>query len=215
MSKITYDIQQDNDAQSPREWDNLSTMVFWHRNYSIGDINPNRENDPESWLRSWLVENGHLTEEGAERMTFEKLWNKFNSVAVVVSVYAYEHGGITISSRAYSCTFDSGQLGFAFVSYAKLREEYSRRNITHAFAEKIRGYIDGEIKTLDAYLTGDVWGYVVERDGEQVDSCWGIFDYDEAVKEAKASVAYFEKEEIVKADVSQDAIAYAQMEMII
>jgi len=33
----TLKIVHDEDAQSPREWDNLGKMVCWHRNYNFGD----------------------------------------------------------------------------------------------------------------------------------------------------------------------------------
>ena len=33
----TLKIEQDDCAESPREWDNVATMVCWHRNYSLGD----------------------------------------------------------------------------------------------------------------------------------------------------------------------------------
>lgn len=30
-------IQSDDNSESPREWDDLTTMACWHRNYSLGD----------------------------------------------------------------------------------------------------------------------------------------------------------------------------------
>lgn len=33
-------VSQDCDVESPRQWDNVSTMVCWHRNYILGDEQP-------------------------------------------------------------------------------------------------------------------------------------------------------------------------------
>ncbi len=30
-------IENDDWADSPREWDNLGHMICWHRNYNLGD----------------------------------------------------------------------------------------------------------------------------------------------------------------------------------
>ena len=34
---VTFDISPDEMADSPRSWDNLGTMVCWHRRYQLGD----------------------------------------------------------------------------------------------------------------------------------------------------------------------------------
>lgn len=35
--------------------------------------------------------------------------------------------------------------------------------------------MEAELMVYNAYLSGDVWGYEVLRDGEHVDSCWGFY----------------------------------------
>lgn len=43
-----------------------------------------------------------------------------------------------------------------------------------------------EVETYDQYLTGDVYGYVIEsEDGTVDDSCWGFFGLDHCIGEAK------------------------------
>lgn len=39
---LTAHLEQDEDATSPRENDNLFTMVCWHRNYNLGDCGDDR-----------------------------------------------------------------------------------------------------------------------------------------------------------------------------
>lgn len=55
----------------------------------------------------------------------------------------------------------------------------------------LRACLRGEIATLNQYLSGDVYGYVVEGpEGEHVDSCWGFFGADEALSEGKAAAEH-------------------------
>lgn len=34
---------QDDSPESPREWDNVGTMVCWHRHYKLGDEQPKED----------------------------------------------------------------------------------------------------------------------------------------------------------------------------
>jgi hypothetical protein len=68
---------------------------------------------------------------------------------------------ITINTGGYSCPWDSGQVGFIYVSREKVREEYGWKVITKKREEKIVEILRDEVKTYDQYLTGDVYGYIV------------------------------------------------------
>ena len=45
----TIKIYHDPDAESPREWSNLGTLICWHRRYRLGDSH--RFDSPEVFLR--------------------------------------------------------------------------------------------------------------------------------------------------------------------
>jgi hypothetical protein len=51
--------------------------------------------------------------------------------------------------------------------------------------ELIDQALRGEVAEYDAYLCGECYGYVVERDGEHLDSCWGFLG-DDGFKHAKS-----------------------------
>ena len=157
-------IEQDGDtAMNPREWDNLGTIVAWHRRYILGDEQP-RES-VEEWkerMTNW--------EEGDTETPEEK----FNRLFVWLPVYMYNHSGITINTRGFSCPWDSGQIGFIYIS----REKIEREKMTE---EQAREYLNGEIETYDKYLRGDVYYFVEEEyDTEknewvEVDLCSGFY----------------------------------------
>lgn len=52
-------IQQDDSADNPRDWDELTTMACWHRNYSLGDTLKDKSQE-DFWRR--LVSE-HISEE--------------------------------------------------------------------------------------------------------------------------------------------------------
>jgi hypothetical protein len=160
-------IYCDEDAESPREWNNLSKMVCFHREYSLGD---NHNYDSKNYS-SW--------EEVAEAI------KRDYDIAAMLPLYLYDHSGITISTTPFSCPWDSGQVGWAFITKEDLREEFEIKKITKKFREKAREIILGEVSIYDEYLRGEVYRYVLEDiSGETVDSCWSIYgDYVKGISE--------------------------------
>jgi len=52
--------------------------------------------------------------------------------------------------------------------------------------EKAEACLCAEVKLYDRYLTGDVYGYIIEDDdGNRIDSCWGFYGDKDAVSQAK------------------------------
>lgn len=160
MSTITVKIVQDLDPESPREWDNLGTMACWHSRYTLGDVQPSE--DPEEYLAD--------LPEGS----------------IVLPLYLYDHSGITMSTGAFGCPWDSGQVGIIHVSPERIRAEYG--DDSEASREKARAVLESEVKVYDQYLTGDVWGFVAEETEDceccgsakvvDEDSCFGFYGVD-------------------------------------
>ena len=162
-----YEIQvhYDEDSINPREdYDPLGKMVCFHGRYNLGDKHDYDQNDYTSFDE------------------MEKDIIKQENVAVILPIYMYDHSGITISTNPFSCPWDSGQIGFIYVTKEQANEEDMTK-------EQVEKYLLGEVKAYDAYLCGNVYGYVIEKDGEFIDSCWGfIGDEDYCIEEAKSVV---------------------------
>ena len=62
----------------------------------------------------------------------------------------------------------------------RLREDHGCKRVSPALRRKVEQQLRQEVSAYDDYLTGNCFGYVVERsDGEEIDSCWGfIGDYE-------------------------------------
>lgn len=173
-------VQCDDSPESPREWDNLGTMVCWHGRYNLGDVDGQREysSTDDFWFDiSGVEDNGEEEDlERAIKVAYEK--------NIILPLYLYDHSGITMSTGPFSCPWDSGQVGYIYVSLEKVRDEYKWKRITKERRERIEKYLTGEVETYDMYLRGDVYGFTITRedeDGEEVDidSCWGFYGYDD------------------------------------
>jgi hypothetical protein len=203
VGRCRVKIEHDPDPKSPRDWDNLGTMVCWHRRYNLGDEQP--KCDPNRYLEelagpgvSELSErvdrilDCRLTDRRrarVERILEKAIARELNEGFVRLPLYLYDHSGITMSTGAFSCPWDSGQVGFIYVSLVKVRNEVSQPGAEwdteftrhDGVKETLRQYAERvltiEVETYDQYLTGQVYGYVVEdEDGEHLDSCGGFYD---------------------------------------
>ena len=157
----TLEVTQDEYASSPRHDDNLSTMICFHGRYDLGDKHDYKHQDYSGWAE------------------MEKAIIKNESPAIILPLYLYDHSGITISTSPFSCRWDSGQIGFIFVSKEKLRKEYNVKRITKKEIERATKILLAEVETYDLYLRGEVYGYtLLNENGEIEDSCWGFIGSD-------------------------------------
>lgn len=182
---LTIKIEQDEDSMSPREWDNLGKITTWHNRYLLGD--EQQKIGPE-WLECLLNDYEYDHEFTDRKIILERL----QKYIIIMPVYLYDHSGISLSTSPFSCSWDSGQVGFIHVSIDQIKKEYGWKNLTQKRREKIQGYLENEIKTYSDYVEGNVYGYEIYDGDLFLDSCWGyIGDYDGeygALKEAREAV---------------------------
>jgi hypothetical protein len=171
-------IIQDNDPTSPREDDNLGIMVCFHGRYNLGDNHDYNKNNYDSWNE------------------LEKAIEKNEKPLAILPLYLYDHSGITISTAPFGCRWDSGQVGFIFTTREKV-SELMGANVTRnskKLREKLEKQLIGEVETYDQYLTGDIYGYEIYDEEENlVDSCWGYYGQEECLKEAESIVEHIER----------------------
>lgn len=162
---MTIRICYDENADSPREWDNVGTIYSNHRDY-----NPDGHKIDE-------IEN----EEG--KLVSEELDRRF----IWLPVYYYEHGELSVSTKRdypYNDRWDSGLFGIIAVEKERLRKEQGWKAITKKRREQILRSLEGEIETFDSYCRGEVYGFVVDNEeGEWINSCYGYYG-DEGMKDA-------------------------------
>jgi len=146
--------------ENPIDWreegdGHIGIMVCWHSRYTLGDEQP--KEDPEEY-REGLPKN-----------------------RIELPLYLYDHSGITMSTEAFSCPWDSGQVGFIYTTPEKMKE-------LGVDAEKAEEYLKNEVKSYDQFLTGEVYGYqrykidtcenCDKEEEETIESCWGFYGSD-------------------------------------
>jgi hypothetical protein len=172
-------IERDEIACDPRkEFDHLGTMACSHKCYSLGDKNAKIN---VSACQNWDDVEDYLR--GAKE------------AEVILPLYLYDHGGITMSTSPFGDRWDSGQVGFIYASRKRILSEYSVTEIAGEIFELVTKVLQAEVKEYDAFLTGEVYGYIIEDEmGEQVDSCWGFYGEKYAEEEGRAALASLEAE---------------------
>lgn len=109
---------------------------------------------------------------------------------VILPLYLYDHSGITMNTRGFHCPWDSGQVGCIYASYDEVKENYG--SCSSENVDKAHELLQGEVETYDYYIRGNCYGFTLECDGEEIDSCWGFLgDFREVLEDMKA---YIDKE---------------------
>jgi len=160
---VTIKIYPDHDPYNPRENDCLGHMVCHHPRYRLGD----EQLDPKTVADS-------LDE-------LEQYFYNQRYADVLLPLWIYDHGNVTITARPTVAgsypdhQWDVSMVGFIYITAEQIRKEYGAKKISVQLREKVREHLMQEVEAYDQYLRGDVWGFVLEIDGKEVDSCWGCY----------------------------------------
>ena len=164
----SFDIFHDEDPMNPRtEWDNLGKMICFHKRYDLGDQHDYRSENYNS---------------------FDELYEEIEQDypdAVILPIYMYDHSGLTINTTGFHCEWDSGQIGWILMERKVGRENWPD---AEDLDQKIRDCLISEVETYDQYLRGDVYGFILDKDTEDEESCGGFFGMDYLIEEVHSII---------------------------
>jgi hypothetical protein len=176
--KNILEIMIDESPSSPREWDNFGTLIAWHNRYDLSDHHEKNHSDMREFLEYHTCEY-YETIEGVENASDDRLMELFQRDHIMLPVYMYEHSGVVLNTYGFSCPWDSGQVGYIYISKDRVRKEYGVKRITKKLLEKVESILKSEIDIYSEYVNGNVYGYVLkDNEGNEVDSCWGFYGHD-------------------------------------
>ena len=167
-------IVPDNNYESPRECDNLGTILYTSSRYILGDKKVYIE-DIDAIIK--------------------------RKDAIYLNVYAYIHGGVCLNTSGFSCPWDSGQCGIIYTTKKEVLKNYNKKRITKKLLKLVYNSLKNEIKTFSDYLEGNTYGYqVFDESKDVIESCYGfIGDYDGYVlEEAKSIIDYIVKKDAIR-----------------
>lgn len=152
-------VVYDNDAENPRAWEsNVGAFIV----------------DP----RCRYVDNeGDIALDLACRDDDAAALDKNPDIIAYLPVYVYDHSGARMNTTGFSCPWDSGQIGWIVATRENLRRAWiTWSRITEKRRECLRRLLRGEVETYSAYVSGEVYGFIVENAaGDELDSCYGYY----------------------------------------
>jgi hypothetical protein len=173
-------------CDDPRSWDNVAHFICRHGRYKLGD-NDNIEGELQKLADKFKVD--------IEGLNFLQVIKALNDYCVIKPISMYEHSGCTVFFGAPTDPWDSGYIGFGYVTFEDIDGPNCGRNAKDYpdWRDQAEEIMDGEMDTYDRYVRGEVYGYFVEEydadEGEwnETGSCWGFYmEPEEVANEAIA-----------------------------
>ena len=173
--QVRLDIYIDEDPADPRSWDNAGVMVCWHNRYNLGDEQGFR--DPDE---------------------FEEYWQEAGAGGLRLPLYLMDHSGLSMGCSDYGDPWDSGQVGWIYMSATDVAKEYGslvgsdwyeKYHPGKTLDEVVIEMLKGEVETYSQYLEGQVYGFdlvsiepngddgfgAYQGEGESIETCWGFY----------------------------------------
>lgn len=113
---------------------------------------------------------------------------------VFVCVNAYIHGGIALSTSEgwpFNDRWDSCFAGCMACTMEKARNWFGKECTKKDVVE----CLESEVRELNAYASGEVYGFTIYKDGEWIEAVGSYTDYDNCINAAKGMVDAYEQGE--------------------
>jgi hypothetical protein len=145
-------------------------MVSFHRSYRLGD-----KHDMSAEEVRQLVKRRDVIYRPLFLLDHSGLWLR-------TGTFHEDPGG-----------WDTSCVGIIYVTLAEIRREYSLTRVSQKRRAQVVRLLESEVGEYSSYLSGDVYGYVIEDEGgNHLESCWGFIGREYAEKEilseCKASI---------------------------
>ncbi len=157
-------IKQDSDPMSPDEWDDRSLQL----------ISAHRD--------FWVPPS-----KNQRQFDIQDEVESRKDTHHVFLVEAYIHSGVVLALRGEGNfpdrQWDVSLCACVFASKSEWKTKASARKAALS-----------KVEEWNQYLSGDVWGCIVEdENGTHLDSCWGFYGHEYAEQEGKQMLAHCEK----------------------
>lgn len=168
--KVFYDEFSTN----PRDIGGMTKMICFHKRYKLGDKHDYKFTDYSGW----------------EEMKEDIIKNE--NVEVIYPLYLYDHSGITISTSPFSCQWDSGQVGWIYITKDDVKE--------YGISDP-GSMIEGDVEMYDKYLRNEVYYYQVifvescnlgHKHEQILETVGGWYDIDECLSEGLNHIKEYE-----------------------
>lgn len=167
-------LYPDPEAENPRDFDNLGSMACAHSRYNLGDE------------QEWKV-----GETGDIDYDLERAREQVGGEIIALPLYLLDHSGLRISTGDFSDPFDSGQVGFIYISVERALSELGdgSEELSEEIRQKALDVLRAEVDIYDSFISGGAVRYeLLDPNGEVIDSCSGFYSLEDAEESARLSV---------------------------
>ena len=178
---VKYRLPRDDDAENPREAEDgwLGTMACEHGRYKLGDeggtgLLTDAIRASAQYRDGWENDGSYggrnpnaYVGDASEVSGIVKMLPRLRDV-IYLPLYLYDHSGITMNTTGFSCRWDSGQVGFIFVTAADVFKEYAdeikhykKPMLSVALRATVLERLKAEVSVYDHFLTGQIYSWEV------------------------------------------------------
>ena len=114
-----------------------------------------------------------------ERAVDDAMMKVISDKYITLPLYLMDHSGLAIQTTSFNDPWDSGQVGWIYVSKEDALKEFGGEKMTGAIRKKAEDLMRSEVAAsevaaYDSYLRGECYGFELYKSGELMDSCWGF-----------------------------------------
>ena len=153
-TKTIVQLELDDCSFNPREADKVTTIYAEHKRYNFSEVET--YNNCESWNE-----------------VYKNIVTEYNPV-LIYPLYMLDHSCIRLSISNFNDRWDSGQVGFIFITRKDMQKYYGFKNLTSKRKELLKNALNAELKTYNQYINGEVYCLTVYNRFE--DTCGHIVD---------------------------------------
>lgn len=202
--KYKLEIWLGENSYNPRDDSTFGTMVCFASRYNLGDehnysdkddffedllVNMFKDEDTASKIACAIREREYTLDKEDNELLLSIISTKY----LVLPLYFYNHSVQSISTksfvgRAVHAEWDSGLVGWVYVSYDDIIKEYG--DISETSLAKARDLLDAEVEYYDLYLRGECYGFTLtETETDEVECIGGFLgNYNDMLEEMKGYV---------------------------
>lgn len=184
---VTVGYDPTSEWDSPRDWDNGTTLCLVRRGYNL----PNEGNIPFADLDTFADVLDYVAE-------------NFDVVGEVKTVSCYDHSGVRYFTGQPNDPWDSGIVGVIFMTK-------QGQDMVGTPDDLIGEVLDGDVETFSQWANGNIYRYEVTGPGLDDDdvelSLGGYYDDEEAMSEGVSVAQYYENKILSEADRLVNAFA--------
>jgi hypothetical protein len=170
---------------NPREHVKFGKIYTWHRRYSIGD--PHNFKNAKEMEDAILEEAGKLDVKNRRKALNELIF-------VIMPVYMYDHGGRVLSTSPFDCPWDSGQLGWTYVTTKAAKEWFNVSKLKPEHKVKARELLEKELKLLNNWIEGEIYYFDIKNPDGKIETdvsgtdVYFEAEFDDMIEEAKKQI---------------------------